>query len=184
VSVPARSFSRPNLGEPVFVGARSAPTPPKLHAVATFMVAAEMKAKVASLTGYEHPAFDHYADVLGKYDPVSGRRTVERPSLVGVFFMRQIAASLATVVVRRERFLDDGERLVFGGVDLDASPSDDGLARALGDIYERWLGATPSADAAATLATQFRAAEARGGVGAAYEHILGVFLQHGGLYYY
>src|SRR4051794_9246925 len=98
---------------PVFVGVPGRDwAPPEMSrrwdASLTYMTAPEMQTTIAALTGYAHPAFDRYADVLGRYDPATGRRTTDRPSLLGVLFMQQIAASVAADVVEREAFLDDG----------------------------------------------------------------------------
>lgn len=177
---------------PVFVGLAPGDPPLNQSRLPTgdlemafmYMTAAEMKSKVRSLTGYLHPAFDTYADVLGRYDPRTGQRTNDRPTLVTVFFMQKIADAVAEAVVAREIFLDDQERIVFQGVDLTASPTDDELTRLVERLYARWLNAPVGAAALSPLIAGFRADEQAGGVEAAYRGLTALMIRHGGLYYY
>jgi hypothetical protein len=156
----------------------------ELEAATTYMTAAEMQETIAGLTGFSHPAFERYADVIGRYDPVTGRRTADRPSLVSVLFMQQIALSIADFVVEREMFLDDDERLVFSRIDLAASPDDAALQTFVDALHTRWLGQPPGAPTMAVMTRNFRAVETAQGVPAAYGRVLALLLQHGGLYFY
>ena len=129
-------------------------------------------------------AFDKYADVLGKYDPATGARTTDKPSLLAILFMQQIALSVADYVLEREMFLDDGERVVFGHVDLSTSPAEGALDTFLDALHTRWLGWPVGAQTLAVLHGQFRQLETAQGTPAAYGRVLALLLQHGGLYYY
>ena len=150
----------------------------------SYMTAEEMQAKVFRLTGFQHPAFDQFADVLGRYDPATGLRTVDRPTLVSVLFMQKVAGQVADMVLERETFLSDDERVVFVGVDLAQSPDDAALAAFIARLATRWL-AWPLGDAsAAQMAAVFRRAEPDRGTPAAYRDVIASCLEHGGLYYY
>jgi hypothetical protein len=174
--------------EPVFVG-RAAHfvfhAPPMRRSLSlTYMTADEMQSKVVSLTGFLHPAFDAYADVLGRYDSRTGLRTNDRPSLISVFFMQNITMAIADSVVEREIFLDDSERIVFSGADLLTSPDDSKLTTAIDGLFVRWLGSSASPEALVQLQIGFRRTEAANNVPAAYKWLLSMLLRHGGLYYY
>ena len=189
-AVAGAAQARPAYGlNPRFVGAASHGAVPlemsrELEAATTYMTAAEMQATIAGLTGFSHPAFDRYADVLGKFDPATGRRTSDRPSLVSVLFMQQIALSIADSVVEREMFLDDDERLVFSHVDLATTPDDATLQTFVDALHTRWLGLPAGAPTMAIMTRNFRAVEQAKGVPAAYGRVLALLLQHGGLYFY
>lgn len=150
----------------------------------TYMTASEMQSRVLSLTGFYHPAFEVYADVLGRFDPNTGLRTTDRPSLLSVLFMQQISSSVGQRVIEREIFLDDAERIVFSGIDLTTSPDDVNLNECINGLIFNWLGVTASETALSALRQGFRAAEAQGSPGAGYEWLLAMLLNHGGLYYY
>ena len=186
-SVCESAVAVPTDSGPVFVGGghTAALTPDRTRsAAATYMTAMEMQSRVAGLTGFSHPAFASYADVLGKYDPLTGRRTADRPSLVAVLFMQQIAESVASNVVEREEFLDDSERYVFNGVDLAASPSSEALRAFVAGLHTSWLGQAPGATTLRILTDNFRGVENTKGPAAAYGQVLSLLLQHGGLYFY
>lgn len=175
--------------QPRFVGLESDDVPlnqsiqPEM--LYSYMTASEMQSKVRSLTGYIHPAFIVYADVLGRYDSTTGLRTNDRPSLITVFFIQKIADSVATAVLQRELFLDDDERIVFKGVDLSVTPSNQDLENVIVGLNERWLGQTPGTVTMTQLEAGFRQVEqAAGDSVAAYTWLTGMMIRHGGLYYY
>lgn len=149
-----------------------------------YMTAYEMQSTIAALTGFLHPAFELFADVLGRDDPVTGRRTTDRPSLAGVLFMKQVAMQIAAYVIEREAFLEDDERIVFGGVNLETSPSDAVLDSTIDLLHARWLGTLPYPESARLLREGFRAAESSSGTPAAYAVLVALLLQHGALYFY
>lgn len=188
----ARAASTPNHdvleAAPIFVGAAFGEAPGQRSAVPElvlgYMTAPEMQAKVARLTGYLHPAFSAFGDVLGRLDPRTGLRTNDRPSLVTVFFMQKIAESVAASVIRREMFMDDEERIVFGGVDLGRSPTDAELANVIDGLFVRWLGTSPGAAAMAATSSAFRRAEAGATPMAGYGAVVALMVRHGGLYYF
>jgi hypothetical protein len=171
VGVPGRDWARPEMSR-------------QPEATVTYMTASEMQAEVAGITGYAHPAFDKYADVLGKYDPATGARTTDKPTLLAILFMQQIALSVADYVIEREMFLDDDERVVFAHVDLATSPADAALDTFLDALHTRWLDLPVGPQTLAVLHGQFRQIEAAHGTPAAYGRVLALLLQHGGLYYY
>ena len=172
--------------EPRFVGWQASTSPRMCSEAAplTFMTAKEMQASVIGLTGFFHPAFDSFADVLGKFDQTTGQRTVDRPSLVGALLMQQIGTSIAACVVERELFLSDDERIVFTGIDLAASPSDEQLASFLSDLHQRWTAMVPGSESLAVLKNRFRSVEAATGTPDAYGGVVALLLQHGAVYYY
>jgi hypothetical protein len=174
---------------PVFVGRGQVAIRPQaslrspMHTY-TYMTAFEMQSTVVSLTGFLHPAFEAYADVLGRFDPVTGLRTNDRPSLISVFFMQKIAGALASAVIERELFLDDEERIVFQCVDLEAEPDDAALASLVDAMHTRWLGSPADAETVSELIAGFRGASAARGPTAGYEWLVSMLVRHGGLYYY
>ena len=186
----ALAASAPSLESlrPRFVGLLPGETPvnqsTEFELSFAYMTASEMQSKVRSLTGYLHPAFDIYADVLGRFDPRTGLRTNDRPSLVTIFFMQKIADTLATAVIEREIFLDDAERIVYQGVDLAVSPSEGGLASLIESLYGRWIGQACGPLALAEIEAGFRREEGTGGPVGAYRWLTGMMIRHGGLYYY
>lgn len=170
---------------PTFVGGAPRLSSPRIETVAfTYMTADEMRSKVASLTGFDHAAFELYADVLGRYDPVTGLRTNDRPTLISVLFIQKVAGQVADAVLERELFLDDEERIVFRGIDLAASPEDDALSTFLASLHGAWLGLPPSGTTLNALSAAFREAEGAQGPAAAYRGVVASLLEHGGLYYY
>lgn len=147
-----------------------------IEGLSGFMTAPEMKARVQELTGYEHSGFDTFADALGRLDPITGARTNDRPTLVTMLILRSIGAEVAAAVLAREAFLDDGERLVFSGVDLTATPTDDELAALVLRLFGEWFGFEAQVDEIAALRVAYRV----GG----YAGFLGLLLQNAALYYF
>ena len=181
------------FGRPIFVGA--APVARSLdlnrhHGLLGFMTAAEMKDRLASITGYEHPAFDLFADVIGRYDPTSGARTNDRPTLVTILFLKRIASEIAAAVLAREAFLDDAERIDFRGVDFAAAVDDASLDLIDRSFFSAWLGYEAGTEELASLRAAFHAAYAVTAGDdteknvAGYTALLALALQNGGLYYY
>jgi hypothetical protein len=154
-----------------------------MFAADAYMTALEMQSTVALLTGFLHPDFETFASSLGTIDSVTGRRTTDRPSLVAVLFFRRVSAEIAAAVVERESFVDDDERIVFGGVDLGRSPTDSELQNFLARIYEGWLGIAIGQDNLTLLAGLYRQRERTAKSTAAYQTLVEVLLQHGSIYY-
>jgi len=181
----AALWATPAFVSPTFVGGVPRLVTPRVHELAfTYMTADEMRSKVASLTGFDHAAFELYADVLGRYDPVTGLRTNDRPTLISVLFIQKVAGQVADAVLERELFLDDEERIVFRGIDLAASPDDDAMVAFLASLHGAWLGLPLSSTTANALAAAFRESEGASGTAAAYRGVVASLLEHGGLYYY
>lgn len=144
--------------------------------LAGFMTADEMRQRVAELTGYNHQGFYAFADALGRFDPISGARTNDRPTLITVLILRRISSEIADAVVDRERFLDDGERLVFRGIDLDQAPDEAQTDALAAELFKSWLGY----ELLPHEAVLFREARQNGG----YKAILELMLQNAALFYY
>lgn len=154
------------------------------HFALSYMTAAEMKQKVRAVTGFLHSDFDTFADVLGRWDPRSGTRTSDRPSLVSFLFIKRISANVAQAVLKREVFLDPEERTVFRHTDFSASPTDDELANVVTGLFESWLTTAIDAESLQELTDEFRLQENTAGQIAAYQWLVETLMQHGGLYYY
>lgn len=177
-------------GEPYFVGHDRASAYQSLlrrqsfRIATTYMTAEEIQTTVAALTGYLHPAFIQFSDVLGRFDPLTGRRTTDQPSLISVLFMKMIATQIAAYVVERELFLDDAERIVFNSLNLDSSPPDSDLDGFIQSLHARWLVEAPGPRTIQILHDEFRKEEGEKGPAAGYAAVVAVLLQHGALYYY
>ncbi len=150
----------------------------------SYMTASEMQSKIASLTGFVHTSFDTFADAIGRFDPKTGLRTNDHPSLVSILFMQKISASIAEAVVEREIFLDDDERIVFSKVDLIASPNDFVIKDFVQTMLIRWLGEESSAASVGRLINGYRVVEKSKTPTDAYKWLLSMLIRHGGLYYY
>lgn len=150
----------------------------------SYMTAAEMKQKVRNITGFLHSDFDTFADVLGRWDPRSGTRTADRPSLVSFLFLKRIGANVASAVLKREVFLDPEERTVFRHTDFAVSPTDDELVNVISGLYENWLATPLDGETQQELNAEFRTRENESGQIAAYQWLVEILMQHGGLYYY
>lgn len=161
-------------------------SPNKQHTLLalSYMTAPEMKQKVRNVTGFLHSDFDTFADVLGRWDPQSGTRTADRPSLVSFLFLKRIGANVATAVMKRETFLDPEERTVFRHTDFASSPNDNELANVIIGLYENWLSTPIDNESLQELSDEFRARENDSGQIAAYQWLVEILMQHGGLYYY
>ena len=150
----------------------------------SYMTAGEMQQKVVSITGFFHRDFDTFADVLGRWDPRSGTRTADRPSLVSFLFIKKISRGVAESVLEREVFLDPGERIVFKNADLERSPTDTELDGAISEMYQNWLRLPIDSDILLVLSQDFRSCEYKSGYIEAYISLVEALLQHGANYYY
>jgi hypothetical protein len=150
----------------------------------SYMTAGEMQQKIVAITGFLHRDFDTYADVLGRWDPRSGTRTADRPSLVSFLFIKKISRSVADAVIEREVFLDPDERVVFRNTDFSRSPTDSEIESAISVIYQNWLQLPIDADILDSLSQDFRSKEHQAGFIEAYTTLIEVLLQHGAIYYY
>ena len=177
-------------GKPVFVGRNyqrngvgSGALDIGILAADSYMTAQEMQSTVALLTGFLHPDFETFASSLGTIDGQTGSRTTDRPSLVAVLFFRRVAADIAAAVIERETFVDDEERIVFGGVELSRSPTDGELNSLIQRTYEAWLGSAVGQANLVLINGLFRQRERSATTIAAYQSLVEVLLQHGGIYY-
>ena len=103
--------------------------------------------------------------------------------MLSVLLIQKIARDVAQCVLEREQFLSTNERIVFPGVALDQAPIPDALAVLWTQLYRRWLGAPLSGASLEVLVTLFKQKLAAQGPAAAYQAVLALLLEHGGLYY-
>jgi len=172
---------RPGL--PVFVG-RTGPSDLLTSSfIYSYMTAEQMQARITALTGYEHPDFITFGDILGRNDPASGTRTNTEPSVLSILMLLKIATDIATMVVEREIFLGDQGRMVFAGIDLERAPEGEALSNFLSELYQRWLNTPLSRLSLRLYLDRFNSTLATSGPTAAYQSVLALLLEHGGLFY-
>ena len=99
--------------KPVYVGPKPRPKKILLTSENRYCLATEMAEIVSSLTGFYHPGFKTFEDVLGREIPETGSRSVSRPSVLSFLCLRRIAWDTALAVCEREGFCLPEERLVF-----------------------------------------------------------------------
>lgn len=172
--------------KPVFVGAAPRRSPDHAELIFSYMTAEQMQAKVTSLTGYEHPAFEEFAAILGHVDPTTSMRTSDRPTLLSVLVLQHISADLADAIIAREAFIDPQERIVFVEIDLSSILIGLQLEEFLRRLFMSWLGQALEGKALQDfLEVHAAAVKQTGGLvpTAGYRAVLALLLQHGGLYY-
>jgi hypothetical protein len=151
----------------------------------SYMTADQMAEKIRSLTGFYQPGFDEFGDIIGRLDPRTGIRSNDRPTVMSVLVLEQLAHEVAQSVLAREEFLDAEDRVVFRHLDLDQSPDDTSLSQFTRELCSSWLAQRCPSDIASELIADFRAAESRaGGSQQAWTQLVGSLLQNGTIYYY
>lgn len=195
------SVSFPALAKPIFLGLpsqidMSARMQSKLIPVLRervgalsfqYMTADLMAEKVRLLTGFWQPGFMDFGLIIGILNPVTGKRTNDRPTVMSVMVMETLATEVADSVYARESFLDDEDRIVLKGMDLLASPSDSEISGFLGGVCISWFNQECPAGFVVKNIEKFRSDEATsngGGIRRAWVLLMSALLQNGVLYYF
>ncbi len=174
----------PAVAKPVFVGAgpKSCEKEPKLVSL-SYLTAEEMAEKIRAMTGFYQAGFEEFGSIIGQWDPVTGTRTNDQPTIMSVMVVGQLVSDVAQSVYDREIFLDEADRVVFVGLDLGMTPDDDTLAFFSQNLCREWLGISCQAEMERMLIEDFRAAEAQS-LESAWVGLIGEFLQTGTIYFY
>ncbi len=150
----------------------------------SYMTASQMQAKVEQMSGFRHPGFADFAAIFGEFDARTGLRTNDRPTVMSVMVMEQLAGDVGDAVYERESFLDDADRIMFRGISLDTSPTESELPVVAGFLCAAALGKTCPAELTNVLITEFRSRESALGLPEAWAGLVAAILQNGLNYYY
>jgi hypothetical protein len=151
----------------------------------SYMTAEQMAEKIVFLTGFYQPGFEEFASIIGRYDPATGVRTTDRPTIMSTMVIQGLTREVGASVVEREIFLGESDRVVFRGINLEESPPDERLAHISADICTLWLTFDCPPEIQSRLAADFRATELQpGGLMNAWKQLVSSLLQIGTLYYF
>ena len=162
-------------GTGVHVTARDPVTPRSL----SYMTAEQMAAKVQTLTGFYQSGFEDFKRIIGTYDPVTGSRTNDKPTVLGVLILDRLFSEVANNVVAREIFLDKSDRIVFRDIDLSQPPNAESLGPLTRQLCLDWFAMSCPPE----LASILYGADLQAGKTLSWEIYLSTFLQNGSLYY-
>jgi hypothetical protein len=150
----------------------------------SYMTSDQMAEKIRYLTGFYHPGYEEFGSIIGKLDPNTGVRTNDRPTVLSVLIVERLVSEVAASVIEREAFLDNEDRIVFPGIDLEHSPTPEVLARFIGETCPNWVARTCPDTVQESLITDFRQVETSAGVSAAWGGVIANLMENGALYYY